>query len=113
MVPAESMLNLESRPFFFTISLKTPSAAGLLQMLPKQTNRTEKGFVSVAAPEEGTEEAIDAFTSDPKAGELAGFWWGCEGDFGFWRDGRLVDEKRGIENAVLGEARVEWWQNGK
>lgn len=72
MVPAESMLNLESRPFFFTISLNTPSAAGLLQMLPKQTNRTEKGFVSVDG---GAEEAIDAFSSDPKAGELAEFWW--------------------------------------
>lgn len=77
------MLNLESRPFFFTISLKTPSAAGLRQMLPKQTKRTEKGFVSVAAPPDDAEEAIDAFTSDTKAGKLVGSCRGYEGDFGF------------------------------
>ena len=93
MVPAESMLNLESRPFFFTISLKTPSAAGLLQMLPKQTNRTEKGFVSVAAPVDGAEEVIDAFTSDPKAGELAGFWWGYEGILGYGEMGIWLMER--------------------
>lgn len=27
--------------------MKTPSAAGLLQMLPRQTNRTEKGLFVV------------------------------------------------------------------
>lgn len=113
MVPAESMLNLESRPFFLTISLKTPSAAGLLQMLPRQTNRTEKGLVSVAAPVDGSEEAIDAFTSDPKAGEILGSWWGYAGDFGFWRDGYLVDGKSGIKNEALGESKWEWWQNCK
>lgn len=59
MVPAESILNLESIPLFLTISLNTPSAAGLLQMLPKHTNRTEKGLVVSA------EEAIDALIKDP------------------------------------------------
>lgn len=56
MVPAESILKFESIPFFVTISLKTPSAAGLLQIFPKQTKRTEKGLVSA---DEGAEEAID------------------------------------------------------
>lgn len=60
MVPAESILKWESRPLFFTISLNTPSAAGLLQMLPKHTNRTDKGLVLFSAePEEEPEEAID------------------------------------------------------
>lgn len=45
MVPAESMLNLESRPLVLTMFLKIPSAAGLLQMLPRQTKRTEKGLI--------------------------------------------------------------------
>lgn len=57
MVPAESILNLESRPLFFTMSLNIPSAAGLLQMLPKHTKRTEKGLVSVSA-EDATDEAL-------------------------------------------------------
>jgi len=52
MVPAESILNLESSPLLLTISVNTPSAAGLLQMLPRHTKRTAKGLVSV-------EEAID------------------------------------------------------
>ena len=64
MVPAESMLNLESRPLLVTISLKTPSAAGLLQMLPKHTNRTDKGLVVVVSVD-SAEAAIDAFTKDP------------------------------------------------
>ncbi|KAK8606784.1 hypothetical protein V6N13_052541 [Hibiscus sabdariffa] len=46
----------------------------------KQTKRKEKGFVSVAAPVDDAEGAIDAFTSNPKAGEL----------MGFWKDGYLV-----------------------
>lgn len=41
------MLKLERRPLLFTISLKTASAAGLLHMLPKHTNSTEKSFLSV------------------------------------------------------------------
>lgn len=48
MVPAESIMNFESRPLFFTRSLNTPSAAGLLQMFPKHTKSTEKGFVAVS-----------------------------------------------------------------
>ena len=47
------MWNLESSPLFLTKSLKTPSAAGLRQMFPKHTKRTEKGLFSVV------EEAID------------------------------------------------------
>lgn len=58
MVPAESILNLESRPLFLTMSRKTPSAAGLLQMFPKHTKRTEKGSVSVSW-DDGVEDAID------------------------------------------------------
>lgn len=41
------MIKLESRPLFLTKSMNTPSAAGLLQMLPRHTNRTENGFVIV------------------------------------------------------------------
>lgn len=54
------MLNLESRPLFLTMSLKTPSAAGLLHMLPRQMKRTEKGLVvgSVSAAE-GAEAMVD------------------------------------------------------
>lgn len=51
MVPAESMRNLEERFLFLTKSVKTPSAAGLLQMFPKQTKRTEKGFSIVLSVE--------------------------------------------------------------
>lgn len=36
------------------MSVKTPSAAGLLQMLPKHTKRTEKVLVS-----DSVEDAID------------------------------------------------------
>lgn len=61
MVPAESILNLESKPLFLTKSVKTPSAAGLLQMLPKHTKRTEKGLVSAS----GVEAAIDVLLTDP------------------------------------------------
>lgn len=42
-----------SLALFLTIYLKTTSAAGLLQMLPKQTNSTEKGLVSVSEPVDG------------------------------------------------------------
>lgn len=60
MVPAESILNLESRPLFLTKSLKTPSAAGLLQILPRQTKRTEKGLIFGSVPEADGVEAIVA-----------------------------------------------------
>lgn len=63
MVPAESILNLESKPRFLTKSVKTPSAAGLLQMLPKHTKRTEKGLVSASV--DGVEAAIDVLLTDP------------------------------------------------
>ena len=64
MVPAESMLNLELSPLFFTMSLKTPSAAGLLQMLPKHTNRTEKGLVSVSAEDAMDDDDDDALSTN-------------------------------------------------
>ena len=63
MVPAESILKLESRPLFLTKSVKTPSAAGLLQMFPRHTKRTEKGLVSVSVSVsvvDGVEEATGA-----------------------------------------------------
>lgn len=63
MVPAESILNLESKPLFLTKSLKTPSAAGLLQMLPKHTKRTEKGLVSASV--DAVEAVIDVLLTDP------------------------------------------------
>lgn len=43
------MMNLERRPLLLTKSVKTPSAAGLLQMLPKHTKRTENGLVLVVS----------------------------------------------------------------
>lgn len=62
MVPAESIKNFESRPFFVTKFLNTPSPAGLLQMLPKQTKSTEKGFVSVSEVLEREESAMEEAT---------------------------------------------------
>lgn len=82
-MPAESILNLESKPLFLTKSVKTPSAAGLLQMLPKHTNRTEKGLVSVSV--EGVEAAIEALLADPgekEAVNLREVEWKVE----VWRD---------------------------
>lgn len=84
-MPAESILNLESKPLFLTKSVKTPSAAGLLQMLPKHTNRTEKGLVSVSV--EGVEAAIEALLADPgekEAVNLREVEWKVE----VWRDGK-------------------------
>lgn len=52
------MRKLEERPLLLTKSVKTPSAAGLLQMLPKQTKRTENGFfvsLSVWVVDDGVE----------------------------------------------------------
>lgn len=65
MVPAESILNFESKPLFLTKFLKTPSAAGLLHMLPKQTKSTEKGLLCASEPVDGEEEAIWALIIDP------------------------------------------------
>ena len=50
------MLKFDSSCLFLTKFLKTPSAAGLLHIFPKQTKRTEKGLVS---DDEEVEEAID------------------------------------------------------
>lgn len=86
-MPAESILNLESKPLFLTKSVKTPSAAGLLQMLPKHTNRTEKGLVSVSVSVEGVEAAIEALLADPgekEAVNLTEVEWQVE----VWRDGK-------------------------
>ncbi|CAK9314322.1 unnamed protein product [Citrullus colocynthis] len=58
----KSIKNFESRPFFVTKFLNTPSPAGLLQMLPKQTKSTEKGFVSVSEVLEREESAMEEAT---------------------------------------------------
>lgn len=49
------MKNWESRLLCLTRWVKTPSAAGLLQILPRQTNRTENGLL---AESDGGVEAI-------------------------------------------------------
>ena len=52
-------MNSESSPLVLTILVNTPSAAGLLQMLPKHTKRTEKGLVFVeAASDEDDDDAL-------------------------------------------------------
>lgn len=84
MVPAESILNLESSPLFLTASVKTPSAAGLLQMLPRHTKRTKKGLVCVSV--DGP-EAIDADANTTGEDGMVGLWRHRVG-LGFWRDGR-------------------------
>ena len=72
MVPAESILNSESSPLFLTISVNTPSAAGLLQMLPKHTKRTEKVLIFV---EEATDDDDALITKDLKLiAPLVGFF---------------------------------------
>lgn len=63
MVPAESISNLESTPLFLTMSLNTPSAAGLLQIFPRQTNKTENDLASVSL--DGPEEAIEGEIKNP------------------------------------------------
>lgn len=92
MVPAESMMNLESRPLFLTISLKTPSAAGLRQMLPRQTKRTEKGLVSLLCV------GVAIGEDDAKHLNL-GFSRKLETRFGFFWQGRIRNR--------------DGWQNGK
>lgn len=106
MVPAESMLNLESKPLFLTKSVKTPSAAGLLQMLPKQTKSTEKGLVPASASVSGVaEEAMDAFIRDPNEKEEVGLQETREG-IEFWRSGYWVGGRRtgiwGFRERALG-----------
>lgn len=51
------MKNWESRFLCLTRWVKTPSAAGLLQILPRQTNRTENGLL--AESDEGVEAITD------------------------------------------------------
>lgn len=91
-MPAESILKLESRPFFLTKSVKTPSAAGLLQILPRHTKRTENGFVSVSAT---VDEAID-----DRIGEKRGFLQeraeGLRVNFGICVEGRRGNDTFGI-----------------
>lgn len=55
------MKNLESRPFSLTRCLKTPSAAGLRQMFPRQTNSTENGLLLCALSFVAEEAIDDAF----------------------------------------------------
>lgn len=112
MVPAESMLNLESKPLFLTKSLKTPSAAGLLQMLPKHTKSTEKGLVSVSVAVDGVvDEAIDALIRDPNGKEEVGLW-GIGGKVWFLRDGYWFGGRR-TRNGGFREMGGEEWQNCK
>lgn len=69
------MMKLESRPLFLTMSLKTPSAAGLRQMLPRQTKRTEKGLVSLlcVGVAIGEDDDDDDDAKHTKEGENLGF----------------------------------------
>ena len=89
MVPAESILNLDTKPLFLTMSVKTPSAAGLRQMLPKHTNSTEKGLVSAAESAIDDDALITDTDTDPDEKEemgLSGFRRWVE----FRRDGKWV-----------------------
>lgn len=108
MVPAESILNLESKPLFLTASVKTPSAAGLLQMLPRHTKRTEKGLVWVSA-DDGP-EAIGEDANTTGEDEMVGVWRRRVVGLGFRRDGR---EGRGRNDGSFRERKRGWWQNGK
>ena len=113
MVPAESMLNLESKPLFLTKSLKTPSAAGLLQMLPKHTKSTEKGLVSVSVAVDGVvDEAIDALIRDPNGKEEVGLW-GIGGKVWLLRDGYWFFGGRRTRNGGFREMGWEEWQHCK
>lgn len=82
MVPAESIWNLEERFLFLTKSVKTPSAAGLLHIFPKHTNKTENGFSAIFSV--WVVEAIDDVIM------VMGFCW----VFNLWRK------------------RLELWKNG-
>lgn len=107
MVPAESILNLESKPLLLTKSRNTPSAAGLLQMLPRHTKRTAKGLVSAAV--DGVGAAIDALIADPDEKRVPGLRE-IEGEVGVWRGGNWGGRRRN------GGFRKWWlveWQNCK
>lgn len=105
MVPAESMLNLESKPLFLTKSVKTPSAAGLLQMLPQQTKSTEKGLVPASASVgDVAEEAIDAFIRGPNEKEVG--LQGIREVIKFWRGGYWVVGRR--TRILLGFRETGW-----
>ena len=108
MVPAESILNLESRPLFFTKSLKTPSAAGLLHMLPRQTKRTEKGFVLESVAAADGVEAIVALII-----RFKGFFLFCTLFLGLLRNGNFFGTGGNNWDFGGGRRRVgEEWQYG-
>lgn len=78
------MMKLESRPLFLTMSLKTPSAAGLRQMLPRHTKRTEKGLVSLFCVGVAIgEDDDDDDAKHTKEGKNLGFSRELETRFGF------------------------------
>ena len=106
MVPAESILNLESKPLFLTALVKTPSAAGLLQMLPRHTKRIEKGLVCVSV--DGP-EAIDEDANTTGEEGMVGLWRDRVG-LGVWKDGR---GGRGGNDGRFRERKRGRWQNGK
>jgi len=105
MVPAESILNFELRPLSLTKSVKTPSAAGLLQMLPRHTKRTENGFVSVSVTEG---EAIDARIEEEKR-ILQEMAKGVVG-FRFLRVNNFAVYEEEEESFGFGERRRSWEQ---
>ena len=108
MVPAESILNLESRLLFFTKSLKTPSAAGLLHMLPRQTKRTEKGFVLESVAAADGVEAIVALII-----RFNGFFLFCKLFMGLSRNGNFFGSGGNSWDFGGGRRRVgEEWQYG-
>lgn len=76
-------MKLESRPLFLTKSVKTPSAAGLLQMLPRHTKSTEKGFVSFSV----TASVVDGIEAIGTVIMVLGLWLWPRGVCEFCRDG--------------------------
>jgi len=87
--------------------VNTPSAAGLLQMLPRHTKRTENGFVWLSVTE--AEEAMDARIGEKKRflQEMA------KGVVGFLRL-KFGVCKEGTMKRRFGEWRSwEEWQNRK
>lgn len=108
MVPAESIVKLESRPLFLTKSVKTPSAAGLLQMLPRHTKSTEKGFVSFSV----TASVVDGIEAIGTVNMVLGLWLWPRGVCEFCRDGCWFGGIGRVRNGDFRERR-EWRQNGK